>query len=95
MNAAQRGIDMARKCGLCGIEGHNSRKCPNLDADREEIKRQKNIPTPEVIHISRGGGIVCGIERFEWPNRCLDDSFASTLPICPDCQLLNSNMDNA
>ena len=86
---------MVRKCGLCGLEGHNSRKCHNLDADKEERERQKNLVVPEVIHITISSNFLCGQERIEWPLRCLDDGFASQLPICPDCEFLNSQLNKS
>ena len=45
------------------------------------------ILKPKVIHISGGDGKLCGSPPENWSERYLSDSFARTLPICPDCKL--------
>ena len=42
---------------------------------------------PKVIHISGADGKLCGRPAENWGERYLSDSFAQTLPICPDCKL--------
>jgi len=42
---------------------------------------------PKVIHISGRDGKLCGSPPENWGERYLSDSFARTLPVCPDCKL--------
>lgn len=42
---------------------------------------------PTVMHIELNGvGAFCGAKRVGWPEECMSDEFARTLPICPDCE---------
>lgn len=78
---------MARKCGVCGEAGHNARNCPTTEDDKAYAERQKTLVEPKMIHVCQSGieGYVCGSPNQEWPARCMDDSFAKKLPMCPDC----------
>jgi len=42
---------------------------------------------PKIIHISGADGKLCGRPAENWGERYLSDSFAQTLPTCPDCKL--------
>ncbi len=81
------GIKVTRRCGKCGIEGHNARSCNATNYEIENAEYQANLETPTVVHM--GGKepkeYYCGAKRIEWPHRCMDDSFARTLPLCSDC----------
>ena len=79
---------MAKRCNTCGEEGHTTRTCPEKEAERLEKQRQRALKNPTVVHMaSRGFGKTykCGAERVEWPERCMTDSFARTLPACESC----------
>jgi hypothetical protein len=49
--------------------------------------RDARAREPTMIHISCGDGEpLCNTDTYPWPERCMDESFARTLPICPDCE---------
>jgi len=79
---------MARKCGKCGMEGHNARSCEATQEEIQEAEFQANLEVPTVVHM--GGDYIegtykCGAERIQWPNHCMEDSFARKLPLCQEC----------
>lgn len=74
-----------RKCSNCGKPGHRATTCPESQVDREELKRQKALPNPKMIHMADSKGYLCRKDRIEWPTRC-DDAFAQTLPRCEGCE---------
>jgi len=79
---------MAKKCNTCGEEGHTTRTCPNKEAEKLEKQRQRALKNPTVVHMANRGfdkKYKCGAERVEWPERCMTDSFARTLPACESC----------
>ena len=48
-----------------------------------------------MIHTSYGDGEnLCDADTYPWPERCMDDSFARTLPVCPDCVEIASERRN-
>jgi len=76
-----------RKCGLCGDSGHTARNCPLKEEDRRWAEHQKTLETPTKIHI--GGWeqpYLCDAEKEWWPERCMSDEFAQTLPVCEACE---------
>ena len=75
-----------RKCGLCGEAGHTARNCP-MKEDRRWAEHQKTLETPTKIHISGWGQpYLCDGEKEWWPERCMSDEFAQTLPVCEACE---------
>jgi len=90
---------MARKCGTCGDEGHDSRNCPEINGSKEWKEIQKTLEKPTVLHISGwvetddsvwGGDWVryakCG-ERSKWiPEKYHTDEYMKSLPICEKCK---------
>ena len=74
-----------RNCSNCGKPGHRAPNCPEGEVDKEELKRQKALPNPKMIHMAAEDGYLCKGDRVEWPNRC-DDAFAQTLPRCEECE---------
>jgi len=74
-----------RNCSNCGQPGHRAPNCPDGEVDREEMKRQRSMPKPKMIHIANTNGYLCKSDLVEWPTRC-DDAFAQTLPRCEDCE---------
>ena len=76
-----------RKCGLCGEAGHTARNCPMKEEDRRWAEHQKTLETPVKIHISGWGQpYLCDAEKEWWPERCMSDEFAQTLPVCEACE---------
>lgn len=51
---------------------------------------------PTCLHISYGGKENfcdeegCGNDSYPWPERCMEDAWARTLPICPDCERISA-----
>ena len=39
---------------------------------------------PKVLHLHG----MCNAKRRSWPEECMNDSFARTLPICEDCKVV-------
>ena len=82
---------MARKCGTCGNEGHDSRNCPDINDSKEWKEIQKKLSKPKVIHIGNNGGLddmtyKCGEERIWWAEKYMTDDFAKKLSICEKCK---------
>lgn len=81
-------LNMARKCGKCGMEGHNARSCKATEEEIQDAEFQANLEVPTVVHMGGDafeGNYKCGAERIQWPNYCMEDSFARKLPLCQEC----------
>ena len=78
---------MARKCGKCGIEGHNARSCSSTEEEIRDAEHQASLETPTTIHLGGNDSkkYICGTKRTGWPARCMTDEFAKSLPLCVAC----------
>jgi hypothetical protein len=78
---------MARKCGKCGIEGHNARSCSSTEEEIMDAEHQASLEIPKKLHL--GGAEIknylCGEKKKGWPSRCTTDAFAKSLPLCEGC----------
>ena len=41
---------------------------------------------PEVLHLHSESDTICGAKSRSWPEECMADSFARTLPVCEECK---------
>ena len=77
---------MARKCKLCGEEGHNTRTCELTNEEKEYKELQKTLMKPTHIHISQElGKYKCGSKKEWWADKYVNDEFARKLPLCEEC----------